>query len=206
MSSEKIWYKDIKHFITPENYDKFIPTKDMSFVEQMNALLRMGLYFSLIVFLIKHNTSIFFIPLVVAIFTFFFNEVRKTDKFLSNGDTSLMKNKRDGSVCTGPTKQNPFMNVLMTEYNNNPARPKACDLVDESVKSKAKTHFEYNLYRDVDDIYHKNASDRQFYTTPSSTIPNDANSFAKWCYEAGPTCKEGNGMQCYTNMYRHIKS
>ena len=32
--------------------------------------------------------------------------------------------------------------------------------------------------------------ERQFYTTPINTIPNDQTEFAKWLYDSGPTCKE----------------
>ena len=34
---------------------------------------------------------------------------------------------------------------------------------------------------------------------PNTTIPNDQESFAKWCYEVPKTCKEGNGNQCVAN-------
>jgi patatin-like phospholipase/acyl hydrolase len=47
-----------------------------------------------------------------------------------------------------------------------------------------------NLYRDVGDLYGKSNSQREFYTAPSTTIPNNQTSFAKWCYSVGPTCKE----------------
>ena len=41
-------------------------------------------------------------------------------------------------------------------------------------------------------------SSRQFYTNPSTTIPNDQEAFAKWLYyNPEKTCKEGNGLECY---------
>ena len=55
---------------------------------------------------------------------------------------------------------------------------------------KVEKDFNYNLYRDVSDLYNKNNSQRQYYTAPSTTIPNKQTEFAKWLYLAPPTCKE----------------
>ena len=107
---------------------------------------------------------------------------------------------RDGNVCTRPSKNNPFMNVTMNELATNPSRPKACP-INSKVKHTMKNYFDHNLYRDVDDIFHKKASDRQYYTMPSTEVPNDATAYANWLYGTKKTCKEGNGTQCYTNIY-----
>jgi len=39
-------------------------------------------------------------------------------------------------------------------------------------------------------LYGKSNSQRQYYQMPSTTIPNEQTSFAKWLYATGPTCKE----------------
>ena len=63
----------------------------------------------------------------------------------------------------------------------------------------------FNLYKDVSDIFSKNNSQRQFYTTPVTTIPNDQGSFADWLYKTPPTCKENNGNQCVANNFYNLK-
>ena len=205
---ERIWFEDPKNFISPTTYDKFVPVEGMSQSAQLNSLLRLSIYFSIIVFVFKHNINIFIIPLCVASFTYFFYRLEqqkiKKEKFLLD-EKNLLANKRDGSICIKPTKTNPFMNVMMTDYADNPDRPKACDITQSNIKKRSESFFDEKLYRDVDDIFHKNASDRQFYTTSSTTIPNDQTKFAQWCYGTGPTCKEGNGNKCQENTYRHIK-
>jgi hypothetical protein len=42
----------------------------------------------------------------------------------------------------------------------------------------------------VDDLFNRNTSQRQFYTTPVTTIPNDQTGFARWLYKLPETCKE----------------
>jgi hypothetical protein len=44
--------------------------------------------------------------------------------------------------------------------------------------------------RDVGDLYGKSNSQRQYYTAPSTTIPNEQTKFAKWLYQTSSTCKE----------------
>jgi hypothetical protein len=203
---EKIWYQDISKFITKDNYSVFFPSSSMSFAEQLNALMRLSLYFSIVMLLIKKDSNVFFIPIFMGLFTFTLWSVdeknKKSDKELL-GKVGLREEYISKELCQKPSKDNPFMNVLVSDYGHNPQRPRACRM-EGKVKHEVKKHFDHNLYRDVDDIFHKKASDRQFYTTPSTTIPNDSVGYAKWLYgdQSSSSCKEGNGGRCYSNMYR----
>ena len=53
---------------------------------------------------------------------------------------------------------------------------------------------------DVNDIFGKNNSQRQFYTVPGNQVPNDQGSFAQWLYGTPKTCKEGNSIACLSQM------
>ena len=59
-----------------------------------------------------------------------------------------------------------------------------------------------DLYRDVQDVFSKNNSQRQFYTVPGNRIPHDQSSFAHWLYGTPQTCKEGNGVACLSQRGR----
>ena len=98
----------------------------------------------------------------------------------------LVLKKKD---CVKSTVNNPFMNAnLITDKRD---RNAACLYYDNpEVAAKVETNFDNNLYRDVSDLYNKRNSQRQYYTMPATTIPNEQTSFAKWLYNTGPTCKE----------------
>jgi hypothetical protein len=92
---------------------------------------------------------------------------------------------RDGRVvdtagCQLPTEQNPFGNFLLTDYDN-PDRPPACryedvsDLVDEK--------FYKGLYRNANDLYETESSQRQFYQMPVTTVCNDRVGFARALFQ-----------------------
>lgn len=205
--AEKIWFQDPKGFIGPSNYDRFFPSKEMSFAEQLNSLMRFSLYFSLLVFLVRKETNIFFVPIFMAGFTYMLFSVdtknKQRERFYIK-DKGLQQDIHTRELCAAPSKDNPFMNVLISDYALNPQRKRACSITEGKTKGKVKKLFENNLYRDVSDIYNKNASDRNFYTTPITTIPNDQNAFAQYCYGTAKTCKQGNGNKCYQNTYRAV--
>lgn len=98
--------------------------------------------------------------------------------------------------CIEPTIDNPFMNVTMKDYMNLDKngkiidRPPACDPNDKDIKEMMDESFNNNLYRDVSDVFGKMSSQRNYYTMPWTTIPNNQNEFAKWLYLNPKTCKE----------------
>lgn len=206
--SEKIWYKNIKKFYTEENYYIIFPSKDMNFAEQLNSILRFSIYFSIIIIIIKQNINILMLPIILALFTYFLyntDESNKINETMMLNENNLKKNENTKELCQKPTKDNPFMNVLISDYKLNPTRKKACNITHASTKKKVEKYFNDKLYRSTSDIFNKEASDRQWVTNPISTIPNDVKSFAEWCWGQNKTCKEGNGNKCYQNLYKYIK-
>lgn len=205
---EQIWFKDLRGFMTESNFLTFFPSSAMTLAEQLNALMRFTIYLSLIVYLVKNDTTIFFAPILMGVLSYAIYTVDKKHKVNDKRVIENMGMREDRltkRLCQPPSKDNPFMNVLISDYKDNPTRPKACQL-SSRVKKESTKYFNHNLYRDVGDVFQKNASDRQFYTTPSTTIPNDMDSFAKWLYKTPSTCKEGNGNKCYVNLHNsHVR-
>ena len=91
-----------------------------------------------------------------------------------------------------PTAANPFMNVLLNEIKYNPTRPPAADVRDKKVVKSLDEFFRVQFTSDPTDIFGKTQSQRQFIVMPSTTIPNDVDSYQNWLYKIpGKTCKEG---------------
>ncbi len=203
---EKAWFKDPRNFISEKNYDKFFPSPAMTYTEKLNSIMRLAIYFSIIILILKKDTNILFIPILTGIFTFFMynnTDIKKKQEETFLNKMNLHKDPYTQELCHRPTPENPFMNILMSDYKLNPKRNKACDVTKGNIKMEAQKYFNRNLYRDVGDIFQKNASDRNWYTTASTTIPNDDDSFKNFVYKLGPTCKQGNGNACYNMTYRN---
>ena len=102
-----------------------------------------------------------------------------------------------GDKVTYPTAKNPFMNVLVDEIKYNPYRSKAASTFDPEVAVGLEDYFKTQFINDPTDVFGKSQSQRQFYTTPSTTVPNDQGSYQDWLYKIpGKTCKEGGREAC----------
>lgn len=119
-----------------------------------------------------------------------------------NGDE---RSRQIGSspVCSKPTPQNPFMNAM--NYDSRYRQPACTSYDNEELQDKIEDYFDDNLFKDVSDIYNKRHSQRQFFTMPYTTFPNDQGGFAKWLYQEPETCKEGNGFQCIADNYERLQ-
>jgi hypothetical protein len=181
----------------------------MTFVQKLNAIMRFSLYFSLLLFIVKRNILVWYFAVFIAFVTIFMNEFyvknQKLQKELYQKINVIYDDKKD-KFCALPSKENPFMNVLMNEYTEFPNRPGACDLSNRKVKDKAEDYFNEGLYKSVDDIWSRKTNSRNWHTVPVTTIPNDRDSFTNWLYGSNKkSCKEGNNNQCYSNIYHSYK-
>ena len=164
-----------------ENLKIFIPTSEMTYVEKINAITRLVWYASILIYLMQGDINIFFVPIVGMICIYFL----VIWGFDLEGLKEQFSQKKES--CQLPTIHNPFMNAMITDKRN---RTQACKY-DPTIKKQITKEFDFNLYKDTDDVYGANNSQRQFYTMPSTTFPNKQNDFADWLYKTSPTCKEG---------------
>lgn len=178
-----------------------LPLINMTFKEKLLAIVNLIIFLSLIFSLIFRNFIFILLGIILLIFIFYiylYDEKVKidTNETLSNRNLAIYDNK----ICVKPSIDNPFMNPSIVDYTNSNNNIKACPFNKEIVNHNINKYFKQNVYKDINDIYERNFSERQFYTVPSTTIPNDRQSFEKWLYYRDKTCKENNGIQCYNNI------
>jgi hypothetical protein len=181
------WFNNIEILYSDGNYLDFWPSNFSSTSENLNAIFRLTIYISIALITYTKNFSWILIAGFGALLTLFLhnhNEVQDVDEF------TLEINKK--KECTKPTLGNPFMNVTFLDHLENPERPEACDINDPEIKEDVDNKFYNNLFRDTSDLFGKLNSQRQFYTMPATTIPNDRESFQNWLYKTEATCKENS--------------
>jgi len=93
----------------------------------------------------------------------------------------------DSSHCRRPTADNPFMNPSQDDFNKENV-PVACNADDQDINNDMQAKFTMDMYRDIEDVFDKKNSQRQFYTI-AHNIPNDQEAFARWCHKYPATCK-----------------
>ena len=127
------------------------------------------------------------------------------------------------------TSTNPFANVLVTDYQDNPGKKPAepshgddfgqdprdgrvvvvrhdDDFILQNTKDMiqdchpGQPDLAEKLFTDMGDQYVFEQSLRPFHSNPSTTIPNDQRGFAEFCYGSMISCKEGNLFACARNL------
>ena len=180
-----------------------IPDINMTFEEKLNSIIR-GLLFLGIIFTLVFNDPkyILFVLIImiisIIIYNYQYEKNKQIEKYLNDNNLDIINNKK----CVKPTKSNPFMNPNILEKNNMFA---ACSIENSKINKEMDEHFNENVFRETDDLYNKSLLPRQFYTMPSTTIPNEREKLGDWLYNAGQSCKENN-LQCYDNIYIDIRS
>uniref|UniRef100_A0A6C0BKH1 Minor capsid protein P9 transmembrane helices domain-containing protein n=1 Tax=viral metagenome TaxID=1070528 RepID=A0A6C0BKH1_9ZZZZ len=206
---DPFWGDQISILWNGDRAIEFFPTQDMNDVEKLNALTRFFMYLSLVLLVIYRNYKVLFIGIVAAaiIYLIQYNQLLKHAETREQFDGEVKKEfglKEDvpikvndnGDVCQLPTPNNPFMNVLLTDYTDNPNRPPACNYNDSQANETRDKYFNYNLYKDVEDVWDRRNSQREYVTLPGTTIPNDRDSFMKWCWKTTYVCKDGDLNYC----------
>ena len=101
------------------------------------------------------------------------------------------------TIVTRPSARNPFMNVLLDEITYKPNRPEADAVMHPMNQIVLDDYFRVQWNNDPTDVFGRSQGQRQFYTMPSTSIPNDQGSYQNWLYLLpGKTCKEGGRDSC----------
>jgi hypothetical protein len=231
--NDEIWYKDIKVLFRYERLIEFFPVSEQTLEERINSIMRLSIYMSISLSLYHKKGKYMWLAIFMGIFTYIVHSRRPikaeikmqtknpalfNNSYLASSNAVPEQNNSVGGIgesvneevtssnCTGPTIDNPFMNVTMKDYMNLDEngtildRQPACDSNDPDIKKQVDDYFKNNLYMDIDDVFGKMNSQRQFYTNPSTTIPNNQDEFAKWLYKTPETCKENSECLRYEDI------
>jgi hypothetical protein len=198
-----IWYMDPKDFVSLDHLHEFVPLSTMTFEQKLNSIMRFAIYFTLLLMIVQRDAKVIYIVVFVALFTwgmYAFYARDKREFYSKHAEANLKYDKHKKEACSLPTKNNPFANILVSDYVLNPKRKPGCDITKKNMRKKVEKYFNHNLYRDVDDIWNRKSSSRNFYQMPIQTIPNQQGDFAQWLYGRDRTCKQGAGKQCLRNQ------
>ena len=189
----------------------FFPMPYMTIEQKLNALTRGLLVVTALAFLYSHNSRLLIICVImlVAIFLYYWAYKRQEGFLQANKEAVDRFNKLDKTqVFQAGTPVNPLSNVLVSDWNDNPTRKPAppCEKNADAILTQAKRmvvqsnpgqpDIAEKLFADLANELEFEQSMRPFYSTASSTIPNDQGAFAEFCYGSMVSCKEGNMFAC----------
>lgn len=193
--SDDVWFKNMRVLFRADRVTEFFPHKMQTMDERMNSIVRLGIYSSILLVVYKRDWRYLIGILAVFVISYIIHKSYKKEKFTSE---KIQEEDATDEKDVRPTVNNPFMNTMMTDYTENPDKKSAPDYyqdtkVAEDIKSTIEDKFNYNLYKSLDDVYDKNNSQRQFYTTPNTKIPSDQDEYLKFLYGNMNSCKTDGG-------------
>ena len=199
MKNDEFWFNDFSIIFNNERLIEFFPSSFMNNNEKLNSLLRFSIIITFVLFLKNKNYNLFIIPVVTALITLYIYKFNTIEK--KQDDKLNLTEDYENSKCSKPTEDNPFGNTLLTDVSNYKKKEEAC-LIEENI-DEINNHFNKGLFKDVNDLYGKNNSQRQFFSMPNTNeygVKNgDSVKFANWLYNSGKsTCKEDTS-QCMVN-------
>jgi Family of unknown function (DUF5762) len=234
------WLQNPNILLNPQQVLEIFPvSSSMSIDEQLNALTRFLILSTVILFFWRGRDLRIFLLLFLTLssicvfWRYNGSASKKKDEegyanralnVLTASSESALPNESFELFDT-PSSKNPYQNVLLTDYNDNPnkkpAEPSSTDdflkaigegkmIENNTVLEEAKklvlemnpgqNDLANKLFKDMSDQYVFEQSLRPFYSTASTTIPNDQSGFAEFCYGSMISCKEGNMFACAKNL------
>ena len=202
---------------------EFFPTDSMSYSQKLNAISRLVIVLAIIGFILTRSFRVILISVITlfSLHLIYGHHIKseKNDKDLEGfGNPALdmlnnMNKTTSPEVFDTPSPENPFSNVLMNDYDYNPhkkpappiAKPEISDNILTDAKmmvqkmNQGQPNIADKLFRDLGEQFVFEQSLRPFYSTASTTIPNDQSGFADFCYGSMISCKEGNLFACARN-------
>lgn len=222
------WVNDINILFNKQSLTEIWPLPTMSNEEKLNAITRLVLVLTVLGYFVTGNGKIIVSAVItIGSIVFLYNAQQGNEKNIKNMNikeafTNPDVYKYNKDQFTKPTANNPMMNVLLTDYTDNPNRKPAAPCYNPEVEHELnkktkeiddKFHGIYNnyetdetekinskLFKDLGEAMDFEDSMRLWNTNPITTIPNDQEAFAQFCFGTMRSCKEGDTYACSQQM------
>lgn len=218
------WGVNPNAFLDPAHLSEFFPTSDMSYGQKLNAVSRMVLMLCILFYVVLRSYRVVVIGVLTlgAIWAIHYShksgkKVRFAEGFGSPAEDYIKEHVLPTNLFGEATETNPLQNVMLTDYDSGVEKKPAPaayspesqaniltqtkNMIDDMNPQQPK--ITDKLFQGLGDNLAFEQSMRPFYSTPNTTIPNDQNAFADFCYGSMVSCKEGNPFACAGNLARH---
>jgi len=170
----------------------FWPTATQSADQRVSATTRFILYAMCVVYIINRDARVFALGLVSLAILYYMwttNMVKDGNLRSTIGDARYATIFRPN--VTMPTTENSMGNVLLSDYVDNPDRPAAAWY--PSVRGQVQA-----AWSQIHPFERQRDAERNFYSMPATTIPNDQTAFAQAAYGKpfAAKCHDQGGAAC----------
>jgi len=205
------WLENPNILLNKKHITDIWPNNDFGLAQKLNAITRLIIILTILGYFLTKSPYIpvsAIVSLIILVIIYKSKGPKGIRRGIKEGFVNSYK-KEPANIkhilekeFTMPTKKNPAMNILMSEYKENPTRKPAApaynDEVHAEINEKAQKQ-DKRLFANLGDNLAFENSMRNFHAMPNTQIPNNQREFAEFCYGNMPSCKEGSALQCTKN-------
>ncbi len=213
--TNQFWLSDPTILLNKQHILELWPNRNMDKNDKLNAISRLIILLTIVGFLYTREFKMLITGLITLVVIVLVNKIQAkpikkvvtTEAFTDGNLYELVKDN-----FSEPVKNNPLMNVMLTDIHDNPQKkpaaptynPVVTENINNATKKMVSDNFddptiEDRLFKDLGDNFSFDQSMRTWYATPNTQVPNDQKKFAEFCYGGMTSCKEGNEIACSRN-------
>lgn len=178
--NDPAWYDDPR--VLANRPLEFFPARGMTPAERLNSMVRFVAYACIGIAIYRNDTQSLLVGAVVIVVISTLMGMGTRGQSKGQG-MKWTRGLGERAECTRPTPNNPFANVLASEYMEN--KPAACRVTTATMNA-SQSYFDRGLIREISDVYKNRASDRQFVTMPATGDNGTPDTLAFRNYLYGP--------------------
>jgi len=213
--TNQFWLSDPTILLDKQHILELWPNRNMDRNDKLNAISRLIILLTILGFLYTREFKMLITGLITLVVIVLVNKIqakpiKKVVTAEGFTDGNLYELVKDN--FSEPVKNNPLMNVMLTDIHDNPQKkpaaptynPVVTENINNATKKMVSDNFddpsiEDRLFKDLGDNFSFDQSMRTWYATPNTQVPNDQKKFAEFCYGGMTSCKEGNDIACSRN-------
>ena len=193
--SNTIWFNDPIILIHKDNIYQIIPDSMMNNSEKINALSRLIILLTIVLFLISRKLTILISGFIALGLIYLIYDNKKLTENFENIDTNdtaniSYENPLNNCLQGDEPKEKKEAPLAYTEENEKKINNAVMNMIQEN--NPSFKNINDKLFKDLGEKFEFNRSMIPFNSNPSTTIPNDQGSFADFCYGDMISGKEGN--------------
>lgn len=200
--TDKFWTEDFNVLL--QHPMDILPKSTQTLNEKLNALTRLVMYGSVMLWAIGSVLTPLVIGVVILIVIFVVKTyyVAGVDHFTEPKRPRIAPPDLDPfsrTECEYPTESNPWMNMSPYDLGSNNEFLPACR--GPEIEKEAEAMFQKGTYDDPYDLFGtKSNNSRQWRTVPKHVTPESRDFYLKWRFKGYKTCKE-DSRYCSPNWH-----
>lgn len=192
MNNCSFWVNEPTILFNKKYIDQIWPYSYLTYEEKLNAVTRFVIIITILGYVLMNRFIIVVLGMIVVGLVVLLYKKKEGMHFPYYGvsdQQTIESNNPFGNVLMSDYKYNPNKSAVNGEYNPETEQSVNKAIKDFIVQENNDNNEINNLFNNVGDQFTFEQNNRPFYTNPSTTIPNKQDDFLNFCFGTLPSEK-----------------